>query len=388
MELKSFDTILTQICDDFDELISPRKMARANTNIIYLAFKAISKGWEIINNVCVALNNKFNPASCSDEDLVSTGKLVGTKMRPGSVSGLRIRAYNGSSAPAILSAGTYFYQFMEDVNFSFTVEEETEINIGESVYFTALSSEIGAFRVTQQTGITITSVDATVPANVVFSCTDNLPLLGHSAETVLEFRQRINSDIERQNAINELKEELLALPYVYDCALIFNQEESSIAVGDFTVPPYYLLVILSTAKYTDEIAEIIASHTVYPTVNVEGESHVVKYYNSVFASGEYDVYINDFVKKNFEIQLDIVTDNAYNTTSNVKSAIEDALMTEFNSNIYRPEITAEDIFRIVDQLNLTGVKLLGVTFEFDESTAGYITFNRTELPNLTSVGGI
>ena len=61
MELKTFDTILTTICDSFDSLISPRTIARTNTNIIYLIFKAVAKGYEIINNVCVVLSNKFDP---------------------------------------------------------------------------------------------------------------------------------------------------------------------------------------------------------------------------------------------------------------------------------------------------------------------------------------
>ena len=30
-----------------------------------------AKGYEVINNVCVVLSNKFDPANCSDEDLVS-----------------------------------------------------------------------------------------------------------------------------------------------------------------------------------------------------------------------------------------------------------------------------------------------------------------------------
>ena len=79
MELKTFDTILTTICDSFDSLISPRTIARTNTNIIYLIFKAVAKGYEIINNVCVVLSNKFDPLYCSDEDLTSSASIVGTE---------------------------------------------------------------------------------------------------------------------------------------------------------------------------------------------------------------------------------------------------------------------------------------------------------------------
>ena len=48
MQLKTFNEILTGLCDDFDYLISPRFIARTNNNIIYLLFKAIAKGYEVI----------------------------------------------------------------------------------------------------------------------------------------------------------------------------------------------------------------------------------------------------------------------------------------------------------------------------------------------------
>lgn len=388
MRLMTYDEILTDICDYFDELISPRVTARSNTNIFYLMLKAISKGWEVINNVCVTLNNKFNPANCTDEDLVSTGKLVGTKMRKGSVSGLRISAYNQNITPVTLPAGTYTYALNNDVKFSFTLTAPVDITAETSAYFTALSDSVGAYPVTQQEGIVITSDDAVIPPELIFSCTDNRPLLGHGDETILEFRQRVNTDTERQDIVNELKEKILELPYVYDCTLVFNQNESDLAVGDFTVKPYYLLIIISTALYTNEIAEIVASNAIYPTVNVNDVSHVVEYVNDVFAGGSYKVYLNDFKKKSFVINLNAQIDSAYNTSANVESKIESALMNTFNSNIYRASITAEDVFNEINSLELAGVKILGVSFEVDGTELDYVTFDKTELPELTNVGGI
>ena len=79
MQLLSYDEILTNICDSFDALIRPRTITRANTNIIYLIFKAVAKGYEVINNTVVALSNKFNPENCSVEDLDSVDTIVGTE---------------------------------------------------------------------------------------------------------------------------------------------------------------------------------------------------------------------------------------------------------------------------------------------------------------------
>lgn len=386
MELKTFDTILTEICDYFDSLISPKNIQRSNTNIIYLIFKALAKGWEIINNVCVTLNNKFNPVLCSEEDLVSLGKIVGTKQRAGSVSGLQILAYNSDILPVVLLAGDYTYSFSSDVIFNFHVDVDTEIPAGSSVSFVALSEEIGSYPVTAQSEIKITS-EETIPATVVFSCTENTSLLGHEEETILEFRKRINTDVNRQDTVNELKEKLLALPYVFDCSLVFNQSELPATVSDYTIPPYYLLIVISTAKYTDEIAEIVAENTIYPTVQTNA-SHEVRYTSDVFASGYYPVYLNDFTKKDFSVVLTATIDSSYASSSVLSSKITLALMSKFNTNVHRDLITTEDIFLAIEDLELAGFTLLGVAFEVDNTLVNYINFSRTELPNITSVGGI
>lgn len=386
MELKTFDTILTEICDYFDSLILPKSIQRSNTNIIYLIFKALAKGWEIINNVCVVLNNKFNPVLCSEEDLVSLGKIVGTKQRAGSVSGLQILAYNKDVLPAVLLAGDYTYSFSSDIIFNFQVDVDTEIPAGSSVSFVALSEEIGSYPVTAQTEIKITSEEA-IPATIVFSCTENSSLLGHEEETILEFRKRINTDVNRQDTVNELKEKLLALPYVFDCSLIFNQSELPATASGYTIPPYYLLIVISTAKYTDEIAEIVAENTIYPTVQTN-DSHEVRYTSDVFASGYYPVYLNDFTKKDFSVVLTANVDSSYASSAVLSSKITLALMSKFNTNVHRDLITTEDIFLAIESLGLAGFTLLSVAFEVDNTLVNYINFSRTELPNITSVGGI
>lgn len=386
MEIKTFDTILTEICDYFDSLILPKSIQRSNTNIIYLIFKALAKGWEIINNVCVVLNNKFNPVLCSEEDLVSLGKIVGTKQRAGSVSGLQILAYNKDILPAVLLAGDYTYSFSSDIIFNFHVDVDTEIPAESSVSFVALSEEIGSYPVTAQTEIKITSEEA-IPASVVFSCTENSSLLGHEEETILEFRKRINTDVNRQDTVNELKEKLLALPYVFDCSLVFNQSEVPATISDYTIPPYYLLIIISTAKYTDEIAKIVAENTIYPTVQTN-DSHEVRYTSDVFASGYYPVYLNDFTKKDFSVVLTANVDSSYASSTVLSSKITLALMSKFNTNVHRDLITTEDIFLAIESLGLAGFTLLSVAFEVDNALVNYINFSRTELPNITSVGGI
>ena len=150
MELKTFDTILTTICDSFDSLISPRTIARTNTNIIYLIFKAVAKGYEIINNVCVVLSNKFDPLYCSDDDLISSASIVGTERHKGSATGLHIIITNNGSVSATLLAGLYTYALDDDTKFEFEVMENTVIASGSHISFIAMSEKIGRYPVTAQ----------------------------------------------------------------------------------------------------------------------------------------------------------------------------------------------------------------------------------------------
>ena len=165
MELKTFDTILNQMCDDFDAIISPRKITRANTNVLYLIFKAMSKGYEIINNVVVALSNKFNPAYCDDADLLSVAELVGTNKIPANASGLKITATNNGGQPATLLAGEYHYKLNDTITFTFTLLEDVIIQAELSSVFLAMSNELGSFPVTTQNLITITS-DRIIPNDI------------------------------------------------------------------------------------------------------------------------------------------------------------------------------------------------------------------------------
>ena len=221
MEIKTFDTILTDLCNTFDSLISSRTISRSNTNIIYLIFKAIAKGYEVINNVCVVLSNKFDPLYCSEEDLKSSASLVGTEKNQGSATGLHITVTNNGSASVTLLAGIYTYSFDEDTKFEFEVIEDTIIASGSHISFIAMSEKIGRFSVTAQSSIMVESSKA-IPEDLVFSCSENSSLLGIPEETDLEFRERINSDTDRQNSMLELESEIRNLPYIFDCRVKFN----------------------------------------------------------------------------------------------------------------------------------------------------------------------
>ena len=264
MQLLSYDEILTKLCDSFDTLIAPRAIARVNTNIIYLIFKAIAKGYEVINNTVVALSNKFNPENCSVEDLDSISSIVGTERLQGSTTGLHIIITNNSAFTVTILSGVYYYAFDENTTFYFEILENTEIEAGNYITVIAMSERIGSYVVTAQDNITVTS-DLIIPEGVTFSCNSNENLLGTEPETNLEFRKRILNGVDNQDAIIELENTIKNLPYIFDCKCKFNQTASSVTYDGYTIPPFYLAIFYS-GMARNELAEIVASKTFFPTL--------------------------------------------------------------------------------------------------------------------------
>lgn len=382
MQLMTFNEILTKLCDDFDELISPKKMARANTNIIYLLFKAIAKGYEIINSVCVVLDNKFDPAYCSSEDLESVSAIVGTNRYEGSATGLYIIVTNTNEVSATLLAGTYYYKLDDNTTFYFDVLEDTVIASQESATFIAMSQSIGSYPVTEQSSITVTS-DRNIASGLEFSCQDNTELLGTQRESDLEFRKRILNGIDNQDNIVELENKLKNLPYLFDARCVFNQTTGAETYDGISIPAFTLAIFYSGMP-RDEIAEVVASKIICPTVSTQ-DSVEVTYTNDVFIGGEYMVNIIPFGETQFDIDVVLKIDTRYAEVDSVKAQITSALIKAFTSMVHKDYVKENDIYDVVEDLNIAGVTLLGANLIYNGSEVEYISVPLSRLPKLENV---
>lgn len=382
MEIKSFDTILTQMCDDFDELISPRSISRSNTNIIYLMFKAMAKGYEIINNVCVVLSNKFNPANCSEEDLVSVASLVGTQRRSGSASGLKITITNTSDVPITLFAGDYVYEFDADTSFEFEVVEDKELASNESVSYIAMSQTVGKYHVTEQPSIEVTS-DWQIPSTFVFSCDDNANLQGNDPESILAFRKRILNTYDRQNGIVELEEYIRNLPYIFDCVVRYNQTDDDVIFGGVVVPPMTCAIFFS-GEAKNEIAEMVCDHIICPTVSTQ-DSIALKYVNPVFADGYYEVNIIPFKRLGYTVDIVYKANNEYVNIYDVKNTVEAKLKSAMNRELYTPYIKEDDIYTALEDMGYTGLEVLAVNLKVDDTAVDYVDVPVSKIAELISV---
>lgn len=396
MELKSFDTILTGLCDTFDGLISPKTISRSNTNIIYLVFKAIAKGYEVINNVCVALNNKFDPSSCSEEDLESVASLVGTEKLKGSASGLEITVTNNGTEAVYLQAGYYYYALDSDTNFKFEVLAESDtvpyvtIKAGESVSYFAFSEDtdgnalLGSYAVTEQSDITVTT-DKVLSADLTFSCADNEALLGESSETNSAFRQRILTETTLQDSVVELQSKIKSLPYIYDCQVIFNDTLTDKTVDGVTIPPYYMVIFYSGALRS-ELAQVVAEKSIFPTINIEGESELTMYESDVFIDGYYAVYVTPFRKYNYSVKVNFTYDSTYQTKVTAEESITELLHNKLRGHKHSDYIKESDIYEALSSLESASVEILNVDlFDTDGNEVAYISVPKTRIPYLDSV---
>lgn len=382
MELKTFDTILTELCDAFDALITPKSIQRSNTNIIYLVFKAIAKGYEVINNTCVVLSNKFNPVSCTVEDLDSITSLVGTERLLGSASGLHIIVTNNADTATVLRAGMYTYNMNDDVSFTFEVLAGTTIVAGGNATYIAMSNSIGSYAVTAQADISVTS-DQTIPQDLSFSCTANSSLLGTSAETDLEFRKRVLEGYENQSTVVELQTALHNLSYLFDAQVKFNNTLDNIVYDGMTIPPFTAVIFYSGSPRT-EIASVIARYLICPTLALSGAVDVV-YSSPVFVGGGHTYHINPFQNTTFSINVQYRLDSIYLSSYTMEESIRSALNLRYLSEVHEDFIREGDVYDVVTALNLTGFTLLNVDLLQDGVAVSYIEVPISRIPKLVAV---
>lgn len=382
MEIKTFDTILTKMCDDFDVLISPKRISRSNTNIIFLMFKAISKGLEVINNVCVVLSNKFNPATCSDEDLASVSALVGTEMLKGSSSGLDITVTNSGESEVTLTAGLYHYKLDDDTTFTFEVLENTSIEAGGFISIIAMSDRIGIYPVTEQQSISVTSENI-ISEDLKFSCGDNADLLGTENETLLDFRNRILSDNTRQNSIVELQTALRNLPYLYDCRCIFNNTVTSKEYDGFTIPSGNLAIFFSGAP-RNEMADVIAKHILCNTVDADNATDIT-YRNEIFVDGGHIFHLIPFNTTDFKIKIKCIIDELLVNKEEIESRIRNTLLNKYKAKVHTDYIKENDIYNVIESLNLNGINILGIDLVYEDESVDYIEVPLSRIPGLTEV---
>lgn len=374
----TFDEILVKLCDWFDGQIAPQKIGRSNTNIVYLLLKAIAKGFELVDSIACALANRFLPDKCSDRDLLTTAKLVGTVRYAGSPTGLQITCENTDEYTSItLPAGIYVYKYNDDYSFTFTVAADTVIAASGEKEYIATSNVREDIPVTAQEKISVQgwadeamTVPVSIPPEALFSCEDNAYLQGTPEESVYEFRQRILKGIDIQNPVRQLESRLLSLPYVLDCRVRYNDTDSPVTYGDVTVDPAEV-VIFFNGEPRQEVADIVAEHLICPTAQGTGATEL-QYASDFLVSGGYPVYLNPFSEVHYTAHIDFLLDTTYYNDATVNEEVEARLKRTMSRRRQLAYIREEDIQDAVNAMGIEGYTVMNVDLLAGGSPVSYL----------------
>jgi hypothetical protein len=392
--IRSLDEITTQMVDNYDDLLQqatnrPLKVWRNHNNKLYLIFRAVAAGIQLILDAISALHSRFDPAQCDDVDLYSTAKIVGTEFRQGTGSLLAIIITNTSlEEEQILAAGVYQYVSVSGMPFSFMLTNDTLFEPRQVRTISAISAQKGAFRVYQNADIKLSRTDgASINSLIQFSCADNIASLGYGDEDSLAFRKRILTDAERQDQIKELELSIRNLPNIFECNLKYNNTDNIAEFDGIELDPYQMLVII-TGSPTNEIADKFVKGTLYHTKEVTGPDvagGTVYHEDPHYINGRYPVHFIYHLKDDFQLYVEYQYDSGKLKSTQVEEQFDAAL------NIYRNVVqhvdmlTEDDVYTILRSVVLPDVKALTVRISQDGENMPYITIPQTRMYNLTQV---
>lgn len=418
MIIKTFDEITEHMEDSFDAFIADKtdgvKIKRTNNNVVHNVLKADGKGYELVQASCVALDSKFDPARCSESDLVSVAKIAGTAMKEGKQTVLIITAKNTSSQEQdILASVTSYpvtlrFQYSADVWFDFTIPTAKTFKPGAKQEYFAWSVDpnstqedgsqtplIGAYPVTAMSNIPVGSATdgAVISSGFAFSCASTQGTLGYPPETVLEFRKRILEDTDRQNMLKELELELNNLPTILSAKVTFNPSISDTkVVGPASIPPFQMLLSVN-GEVLEDLGNTVLTKTYIPTVQV-GAPY-----------GDYlivpsDNYTDGFVRLNYMrfrpyeymIEITYTSDPTLALDDMIRNSVVATMKGLYgNPSRYTQELTEDMFYDTAKGLDIDSLKVLNVNLlEHDSGTwsepaEGYIAVPASDLARMCGI---
>jgi hypothetical protein len=383
---KSIDEETTELADIYDSLIAPKKIWRSHNNKLYLALRSFSAGKVGLTDAAIALRSRFNPLYCEDIDLYSAAKLVGTDLKQGTGSMVRITIFNkDTTRQKVLRGGDYNYRSVPGTVFWFQVQNDYVFDPEEERIVFAISEEKGSFPVLRNTDIKLFRTDgAEIDPMFSFSCEDNSGQLGYKDETLYDFRARILTDADRQDHLKELELKIRNLPSILECNLIFNADTLPQEYDGITLAGKELLITI-TGVPTDKIAELVVKEVLYITHMVDPDN-VIYYRNELYINGKYPVYFRYHAAFDFSLAIAYQYDKDKLKPVQVEDAVK-ALFRPYRQMATHLDIFSEgDAYRILGNLNLPNVKILDAgIINSDGKEVSFICVPKTRLPNLTDI---
>ena len=386
----SDDEILTLIEDAFDASISPSSMVRGNNNKLHLIFKADKEGYKWINKAVLALSQRFQPALCGEGDLVDSAKMVGTSALPGKQSQIAITVANTDTAAShTLLAGNYKYTSVGGEDFTFTLPTDVVFSASQVITFWAISTDIGSFPVLDISVASVSEVSGiAIDGELTFSCANNELALGYDAETTLELRQRLLSQVSGDDVVTEIQNAILRLPSIFECTCLFNASVGSVVYDGITLAPMELLICI-TGTPTQDLAAAVATRCAYITHNVSDDQ--VEHYDSpVYIGGFFPVYYMYHGSTPYTVDVSFIYDSTKIQESQAQAGLSALLDPMRATNRRSDQITARTFFEmltddILSASSLPSVSVVGISLSGGSGPVPYISVPLTRIAQLSSI---
>ena len=134
----------------------------------------------------------------------------------------------------------------------------------------------------------------------------------------------------------------------------------------------------------NDIAEKVADFIICPTVST-ADSVAVTYDSDVFIDGHYTVNIVPFRKLQYTVDIVYKIDNEYVNPTKAKAEIESALYDNFVTEVHKDYITEDDIYNVLEGLNIAGSSILAVNLKVDGNSVDFVSVPISRIPELTGV---
>ena len=132
------------------------------------------------------------------------------------------------------------------------------------------------------------------------------------------------------------------------------------------------------------MAGIIANKILCPTVQLES-SIGIDYESEVFVGGKHTFYITPFNTTDFVVDILYKVDEQVISDYDAKEKIRSTLYQYFLPEVHKDYVREDDVYNVIEALNLAGVTIFSVNLSVDGSTVDYVNVPLSRIPRLSNV---
>jgi hypothetical protein len=313
-------------------------------NTLYIFILAVAGMRAIWDLLLYEAQNSFNPALCSDDQLLSLLPIVGTEIIPGVETTVSVTVTATPAGSCVIPVNSKIY-----ITADTYVETQAEVTISASgsSTFTMKSNKKEALTILADS---LVSFSTSIPN--LLSITNAVSVAGRADETPLQVRARLLNGGTVDKSFDGTTNKLRLLSGINDARVYFNPEsENEISLeGGINLAPRTALILIDGAS--DYIAETYWKSQTMATQGDEEQTYTslsgqefTIYYDLVV---EQDVYVKVYISTedvlSSEITLDIQnTILALQGSIKIGAKLSSKMIDELFSDFTTVEVVGSDV---------------------------------------------